>query len=144
MPRIDAFLNHLADANAGWWPFLHLRPARHERMDARCLLRMSLRYGTLMGAAIYAWYVFIGFLQLSVLWPIACAGASAAFFFAVVKSTFAIAWNRRAARLAGQAGAGSDSERDLSTSSRTGTRRVPSGWILLLPLGTLALLAIFG
>ena len=105
MSRLDAFLNRLADADFGWWPFLHLRPARHERMDTRCLPRMSLHYGTLMGLVIYAWYVFVGFLPLSPIWPIACVGASVAFFFIVVRSTFAIAWNRRAARLAGQAGA---------------------------------------
>ncbi|MGV3494728.1 MAG: hypothetical protein ACO1OY_12720 [Ramlibacter sp.] len=102
MPRLSAFLNHLADANAGWWPFLHLRPDRHQRMDTRCLLRMSLHYGTLMGAVIYAWYVFVGFLPLSPIWPIACVGASVAFFFVAVRYTFAVAWNRRAARLAGQ------------------------------------------
>ena len=105
MSRLDAFLNRLADTDFGWWPFLRLRPARHERMGTRCLLRMSLHYGALMGAVIYAWYVFVGFLPLSPIWPIACVGASVAFFFIVVRSTFAIAWNRRAARLAGQAGA---------------------------------------
>lgn len=101
MPRLAIFLNRLADTDAGWWPFLHLRPARHERMDTRCLLRLSLHYGSLMGLLVYAWYVFVGFLPLSVVWPVACVLVSAAFFFLVVRFTFAVAWNRRAARLAG-------------------------------------------
>jgi hypothetical protein len=100
MHRLENTMNRLSDIDAGWWPFLHLRPARHQRMDNRWLAGMALRYGLPFGAVVYGWYVLIGFLPLSIPWAVACVLAALAFFFLVYKFTFAVAWNRRAGRLA--------------------------------------------
>ena len=91
--------NRLSDIDAGWWPFLHLRPARRDRMDNRWLARMAPYYGVPMGLLIYAWYVHIGLLPLSFWWPIVCVLGAMVFMFVVYKFTFALAWNRRADRL---------------------------------------------
>jgi hypothetical protein len=100
MSHLADAMNRLSDVDAGWWPFLHLRPARHQRMETRWLAGMALRYGLPFGAVVYGWYVFIGFLPLSIGWAATCVLAAVAFFFVVYRCTFAVAWNRRAERLA--------------------------------------------
>jgi hypothetical protein len=96
-------MNRFTDIDAGWWPFLHLRPARSERMDNRCLARMALHYGIPVGLLVYGWYVHVGFVPLSVLWAAMCVVAAVAFLFVGYKYTFAVAWNRRADQLRRQA-----------------------------------------
>jgi hypothetical protein len=96
---LEDTLNRLADIDAGWWPFLRLRPERSQPMDNRWLLRMALHYGTLYGALIFIGYWIVGFLPPSPLWAAACVLAFIAYFFLAYKFTFAIFWNRRAARL---------------------------------------------
>lgn len=96
MRRLVDAMNRVSDVDAGWWPFLHLRPARNERMDNRRLARMALSYGVPIGLILYGWYVYVGFMPLSPAWPIACIVVAIAFLFVVYKFTFALAWNRRA------------------------------------------------
>lgn len=103
MPRLEDIVNRLTDIDAGWWPFLRLRPPASQRMDNRCLLRMALHYGPLFGALVYAWYVVIGFLPWSLVWALVCVAVGIAFFFLASKFTFAVYWNRRAERLQRQA-----------------------------------------
>lgn len=105
MRRLVDAMNRLSDVDAGWWPFLHLRPARNERMDNRCLARMALSYGVPIGLLLYAFYVYVGFLPLSPVWPMACIVVAIAFLFVVYKFTFAVAWNRRAESLRGEGSA---------------------------------------
>lgn len=102
MQRLEDAMNRLTDLDAGWWPFLHLRPGRSELMDNRFLARAAIGYGFVFGLLVYGWYVYIGFLPLSPVWPIACVLVAAAFFFVVYKYTFAVSWNRRAVRLGRQ------------------------------------------
>jgi len=99
---LENAMNRLTDIDGGWWPFLRLRPARHERMDNRCLLKMALHFGPLYGLLVFVWYVFVGFVTLSVQWALVCVLVSIAFFFIAYKFTFAIFWNRRAGRLQNQ------------------------------------------
>lgn len=107
MSRLEDAMNRMSDLDAGWWPFLHLRPARNQRMENRWLAGMALRYGLPFGALVYGWYVFIDFLPRSPAWAAICVLTATAFFFLVYKFTFAVAWNRRAERLATEdAGAG--------------------------------------
>ncbi|MCC2673504.1 MAG: hypothetical protein K0R58_451 [Ramlibacter sp.] len=102
MSRFENAMNRLSDLDAGWWPFLNLRPARDQRMENRWLAGMALRYGLPFGSIVYGWYVFIGFLPLSIAWAVTCVLAAVAFFFVVYRFTFAVAWNRRAERLAAE------------------------------------------
>jgi hypothetical protein len=99
MSRLESAMNYLTDIDAGWWPFVRLRPARHERMDNARLLKIALHFGPLYGLLVFAWYVFIEFVPLSALWAAVCVLVSVAFLFIAYKVTFAIYWNRRAERL---------------------------------------------
>ena len=102
--RFEDLMNRLTDMDAGWWPFLRLRPARHERMDNARLLRMSLHFGPLYGLLVFCWYLYVGFVQPSPMSAAACVLAAVAFFFVFYKFTFAIFWNRRAVRLQAEGG----------------------------------------
>jgi hypothetical protein len=53
MRRLEDAMNRLADMDAGWWPFLHLRPARSEDMDNRCLAAMAAHYGVPFGLLVF-------------------------------------------------------------------------------------------
>jgi hypothetical protein len=100
--RLEDAMNRLADIDAGWWPFLRLRPVRHQFMDNARLLRMALYYGTLYGLLVFVWYLLIGYVALSPfapLWAAACVLAFALYFFVACKFVVAACWNRRAARL---------------------------------------------
>jgi len=99
MNWLENAMNYLTDMDGGWWPFLRLRPAQHERMNNGHLLKMALHFGPLYGLLVFAWYVFVGLVALSILWAVVCVLTSIAFFFGAYKFTFAIFWNRRAKRL---------------------------------------------
>jgi hypothetical protein len=105
MASFEDQMNRLTDLDAGWWPFLSLRPARHERMDNRRLLKIAYHFGTLYGLLMYLWYLFIGFLPLSFAWALVCVAVAMVFFFVAYKYSFAIFWNRRAGRLQQEAAA---------------------------------------
>lgn len=97
--RFEDAVNRLADLDAGWWPFLRLRPRPHELLDNPRLLRIALHFGPPYGVLVFAWYVYIDFLPLSLAMAAACVLGAVAFFFVASKFTFAVFWNRRARRL---------------------------------------------
>src|SRR5450432_735258 len=92
---IEGALNALNDADLQWWPFLHLRPSQHRDLSSRHVLKMSLHYGL----AIFLLLVFaVGrHLTLPLCAELLAAGIGS--FFIIFRSTFAIAWNRRAKRI---------------------------------------------
>lgn len=99
MRGLEDMMNRLTDMNAGWWPLLHLRPARAELMDNRRLAKIAVHFGSLFGLLIYGWYVLVEFMPLSASWALFCVATSVVFFFLGYKYTFAVFWNRRAERL---------------------------------------------
>lgn len=64
---------------------------------------MSAPYGIPAGGLVFAWYVHVGFLPPSAWWAGVCVTGAVAFLFVAYKSTFALAWNRRADLLRRQA-----------------------------------------
>jgi len=98
MQTLETFLNWLQDMDWGWWPFLHLRPKNTVRMTTLHVAKMSAHYGPIVALVI----VLLGRRDLSLLGVVAVAVGSIAFFFVGYRLTFAVAWNRRAARLSGK------------------------------------------
>lgn len=99
--RFDDFINKLNDQDWGWWPFLRLRPPKHERISIGRLVVMSLLYGFLYGTVTIvafaslgraSWSHFPGVVTFFVL-----------LFFVLWGACFRPSWNRRAALLAGEA-----------------------------------------
>ncbi len=96
MDVLEETFNDVSDGSAAWWPFLFLRPSRHERMTSLRVLVLAALYG-----------IFAGLLLVVVR---ACGrelpahpasfpiGATIA-LFAMHRFTFAYFWNRRADRL---------------------------------------------
>ena len=104
---IEDAINRLTDIDAGWWPFVRLRPARDQRMDNRRLLKMALHFGPPYGLLVFAWYLFVDFVPATPLAAAACVLGAIVFFFVTCKFTLAICWNRRAARLQAESVIGS-------------------------------------
>ncbi len=99
--RIENFMNALTDMDWGWWPVLFLRPAKDTEIDNGTLLKLSLVFGSIVGAL----FSLLIFLRSGV---IALGALSLAFllgwllFFIGYKVTFVYFWNRRARRLRGE------------------------------------------
>lgn len=99
---LEPTLNALADMDWGWWPFLFLRPMRHELLTTRRVARMSAMFGTFYGAggaALFAFGLrrpmFGGVVETFLIGiPLCCVA-----FFILYRLTFAVAWNVRAERL---------------------------------------------
>ncbi len=100
--NVEELANHLSDMDMSWSPFLFLRPERDQRLtSARCFVLAGL-YGTMGGVALDAWMALTArstgaALPSPFLFPLALVLG----FFLVYRLTFAIAWNMRADRLAG-------------------------------------------
>jgi ABC-type uncharacterized transport system permease subunit len=91
---VDLF-NWLSDMDQEWWPFLFMRPERHERMSSFRVVLLAILYGVFAGAAFDA----CAALAHKMINPVyALVIAPVAFFF-VFRFTFAVAWNKRAAKL---------------------------------------------
>ena len=93
MRKIESFLNWLTDMDWGWWPLLHLRPAKSEFINNSVLLKLTPVFGTM--ASIIA---LLPNWPFSVQFGISVFVACWISFFIVYKFTFALAWNRRAKR----------------------------------------------
>lgn len=101
MDQIESFMNKLTDMDWGWWPVLFLRPAKEKDIDNIILLKLSLVFGSIVGAILLL-MVFLatrtltsGIFIISILlgWSL---------FFVTYKATFVYFWNRRARRLRGE------------------------------------------
>ena len=98
--QLERLANSILDEDWTWWPFLFLRPSRRDPMDTRRVVWMSVYFGPMFGLAmmlavqnlrLYAdiRFGFVGIITATI---------SA---FSIYRMTFAVLWNRRAARLRG-------------------------------------------
>lgn len=98
MNRIEDIMNRMTDMDWGWWPLLRLRPSKDRDIDNPVLLRLTLFFGPFVGICailvITLLYRLPPLLYLVCALPAACLG-----FFFGYKFSFALFWNRRAARL---------------------------------------------
>jgi hypothetical protein len=92
---LEGALNALNDSDLQWWPFLHLRPPSHRDLSNRHILKMSLHYGL----AIFLLLVFAVGRHLTAALGAELLAVGIGSFFVIFRSTFAIAWNRRAKRI---------------------------------------------
>lgn len=98
MDDFERIVNGLSDDDKGWWPFLFVRPELHEKMtDARVLLLAAL-YGVFVGVLANVATRF--FPHATPMSPLAFPLLTTLSFFVVYRFSFAVFWNRRAARLA--------------------------------------------
>ena len=98
LERLERLANALSDSDWTWWPFLFLRPRRRDPMDTRRVIQIGIFFGPMFGLAL-----LLGLENLRRyadvrlgLVGIATATISA---FSLYRMTFAVLWNRRAARL---------------------------------------------
>jgi hypothetical protein len=95
---VERFLNILSDLDAAWWPFLYLRPPKDRPITTVLVAFLAILYGMFAGMLTNAIAALAGAARHlnPLILPLGAMGA----FFLVFRLTFAIAWNRRAARLA--------------------------------------------
>jgi ABC-type uncharacterized transport system permease subunit len=106
MRKIEDVANRLTDQDWGWWPFLFLRPQKHETMTSRHVLKMSLFYGPFYSLILILPIIVLllrssKLIDLS-LWIPIFAGFTVIYtviFFIAYLFTFAYFWNLRADRL---------------------------------------------
>lgn len=104
MDKLETAVNDLSDSNWSWWPFLWLRPEKHDRLPLTRVALLSLLYGVPLAAL----------LEIGIKAQYAPSTtelvATAAFFpsFLLVAGSFVVApmWNRRAQRLRARSAAG--------------------------------------
>ena len=95
MQEIESLMNSLTDMDWGWWPVVHLRPAKDENIDNSTLLKITPVFGTFAAIVV----VFTGNIPMTFISMLICLTSCWVVFFLAYKFTFAIAWNSRAARL---------------------------------------------
>jgi hypothetical protein len=93
---IETLANHVNDTDLEWWPFLFLRPERHEPMTSARVLLLASLYGILVGVVVNVVLRLAGHPDVS---PFVFPVATTLLFFVIYRATFAACWNRRAARL---------------------------------------------
>lgn len=91
---LEDVLNAVSDQDWAWWPFLDLRPDTHEPLTTRRVAQMSVCFGPFMALLLLP----LTFGALTVLQSAAVVAVSIVATFAIYRATFAVAWNRRAAR----------------------------------------------
>jgi hypothetical protein len=94
---LEDAINELNDNDSGWWPFLFMRPAQHQKMSAARVLAVSVLYG--LPAALLACIAVKLTHGRQDVHPLLLPAAVVAAFFVFYRFTFALCWNRRAARL---------------------------------------------
>jgi len=101
--ELENYINFSSDIDSLWWPFLMLRPQKHERISNRLLIKMSLHFGIFYGV-IYGIFlgIFLYMKNISYLYIILSISAFVIcfiiYFFLACKTTFVPFWNRRAER----------------------------------------------
>ena len=100
--NVEELTNLVSDMDMSWSPFLFLRPAQDERLTSGRVMVLAGLYGAMGGVALDAWLAISArttgaALPSPLLFPLALIAG----FFLVYRFTFALAWNVRAERLAG-------------------------------------------
>jgi hypothetical protein len=93
---LERLLNWFSDQDWSWWPFLYLRPAKHERMSTARVAKISLHFSPIL--TIVLMIVTRQSVTLASVGQTFVAGVLG--FFVASRLTFAVAWNLRAKRLA--------------------------------------------
>lgn len=101
METLEALANWLSDQDWGWWPFLHLRPRRDQRMTTTDVSWIALHVGPPVGLAAGAMLLALHVALRSQAFPVLLAAVlgGTGLFVPLYRATFAYCWNRRAARL---------------------------------------------
>ncbi|MGI5864590.1 MAG: hypothetical protein ACOX6T_21420 [Myxococcales bacterium] len=102
MSACEDFINRLNDLDWSWWPFLRLRPPRHEPFTTLRVATVALAFAALPGALLgIASLLMLGSWDATIVVRNVSAGmgATTGLFFIVFRFVFAVCWNRRAARL---------------------------------------------
>ena len=94
---LEDAINELNDYDSGWWPFLFMRPRRHQRMSAARVLVLSALYG--LPVALMANIAVKVTHEGPGIHPVLLTAAVVLAFFTFYRLTFGWCWNRRAARL---------------------------------------------
>ena len=93
--RIEKTVNERSDDDASWWPFLWMRPKKHEPLSVARLAMLALLYGIPSGAVAALALVLSGARTSAplavLLFPL--------IFFSIGSAVIAPMWNRRAVRL---------------------------------------------
>jgi hypothetical protein len=95
LDRLETTANWISDMDREWWPFLFLRPARNHPMSNARVAALAALYGVTAGA--FANLASLLTAERPSHWYTLPA-VMTAIFFALYRSTFALAWNRRAGR----------------------------------------------
>ncbi len=96
---VEEIVNRISDMDVEWWPFLFLRPKVDEPLANGTVLAMAALYGVFAGMFANVMLVLTHsahYVHVSV-FPLAATVS----LFVAFKSTVALAWNRRAKRIAG-------------------------------------------
>ena len=99
MNRFEEFANQINDSDLQWWPFLHLRPPKSAPITTFRVALLSALYGALIGTFLLVLSALVGG-PLAELHPAEIPFGTMLVLFVAHRSTLAVAWNRRAARLA--------------------------------------------
>lgn len=95
MDEFENVANWVSDMDQQWWPFLFMRPSPEQSMTSLRVAALAALYGVFLGTAVNALVALSGQSVNPLVFPL----FSTAAFFVVYRFTFALAWNRRAARL---------------------------------------------
>ena len=95
---LEDAINELCDKDSGWWPFLFLRPRRTAPITSARVFLLALLYG--LPAALGMNVIMKATHDTPPLHPAVFPLAVVLAFFTFYRVTFALCWNRRAARLA--------------------------------------------
>jgi hypothetical protein len=97
--RLEDFALQIADSDAGWWPFLFLRPKKSSKLSTVRVALLAVLYGAMFGG-LFNVLLAAGHEQLPFGSFYALPAKISAVLFLSFRLTVAVAWNRRAARVA--------------------------------------------
>lgn len=104
MDKLEAAVNDVSDNNWSWWPFLWLRPEKHDRLPLTRVALLSVLYGVpltvLLEVGIKAQY------KASITELVATALVFPLLLLVSGSAIVAPMWNRRAVRLRARGAAG--------------------------------------
>ena len=104
MRWLENFINALTDMDWQWYPYLSLRPEKHEIMDSKFIMRVTAYYTPIFGVfSVLLLFLMPRIYFLGIQPPLFALLASLVFFaiafFVIMRLVVATAWNSRAHRL---------------------------------------------
>lgn len=98
LEHLENAVNEVSDKDWSWWPFLWLRPEKHQPMTLSRLAVVSLLFGAPIGAMLTVIATLLS-PESKMVAPVLLAIFPAVLFF-IASVLVAPMWNRRAERLA--------------------------------------------